>query len=257
MCTLILLRRPEHPWPVVMATNRDERLDRPWLSPGRHWPRQPDVVAGLDELAGGSWLGMNDAGVVAGLLNRVGSLGPFEGMRSRGKLVLQALRHESAEQAAEALVCLSAASYRPFNLVVIDRSHGYWLRNAGADGSRRIDCVDLPPGLSMFTAHDRNDMDSPRQRLYLPLFRAAAIPEPDLDEWTDWIRLLASRRSAPGAGPEEAMTISTDYGFGTLSSSLIALPVERFRPPVWRFAKRGADGLQFKPVATGLTARPA
>ena len=38
---------------------------RPWKAPARHWPDRPNVVAGLDELAGGSWLGMNDEGVVA------------------------------------------------------------------------------------------------------------------------------------------------------------------------------------------------
>src|ERR1700685_676462 len=56
MCTLILLRRPGHDWPVIVGANRDEMKARPWRPPGRHWPDRPEVVAGLDELAGGSWL---------------------------------------------------------------------------------------------------------------------------------------------------------------------------------------------------------
>ncbi len=248
MCTLVLLRRPRHRWPLLMATNRDERLERPWTAPGRHWSKQPDVVAGLDRLAGGSWLGMNDAGVVAGVLNRVGSLGPAEGTRSRGELVLQALHYGSAQEAAGALAGLPSTLYRPFNLVIVDREDACWLRNAGDDGPGQIELFYLPSGLSMFSAHDRNDPDSPRQRRYLPLFQTAVVPEPDNEDWSVWIRLLASRAFLPGSGPEEAMTIRTDYGFGTLSSSLIALPDDSSRPPLWQFAERRGDDLRFTPV---------
>ena len=85
MCTLVILRRPDHRWPVLIGANRDEMIDRPWQPPGRHWPDRPDVVAGLDALAGGSWLGVNDWGVAAAVLNRHGSLGPAPDRRSRGE----------------------------------------------------------------------------------------------------------------------------------------------------------------------------
>ena len=54
MCTLVILRRPEHAWPVIIGANRDEMIDRPAKPPGRHWPDRAEVVAGLDLLAGGS-----------------------------------------------------------------------------------------------------------------------------------------------------------------------------------------------------------
>ena len=38
MCTLVILRRPGHDWPVVIAANRDEMIDRPWLTPGATGP---------------------------------------------------------------------------------------------------------------------------------------------------------------------------------------------------------------------------
>ena len=100
MCTVVVLRRPADSWPLILAANRDEMRDRPWHPPGRHWPDRPEVVAGRDALAGGSWLGLNDQGVVAGVLNRYGSLGPQDGMRSRGELVLEALDHADAARAA-------------------------------------------------------------------------------------------------------------------------------------------------------------
>jgi uncharacterized protein with NRDE domain len=72
MCTFVILRRPGEDWPVLIAANRDEMVDRPWLPPDRHWPDRPEVVAGKDTLAGGSWLGVNDHGVGAGIRNRHG-----------------------------------------------------------------------------------------------------------------------------------------------------------------------------------------
>ena len=46
MCTVVILRRPEHDWPLLIAANRDEMLARSWLPPARHWPDRPDVAAG-------------------------------------------------------------------------------------------------------------------------------------------------------------------------------------------------------------------
>src|ERR1700757_2134099 len=101
MCTLAILRRPEHDWPVIIGANRDEMIDRPAEPPGRHWPDRTEVVAGRDLLAGGSWLGLNDWGVAAAVLNRHGALGPAAGLRSRGELGLGALDPADAARAAQ------------------------------------------------------------------------------------------------------------------------------------------------------------
>ena len=97
-------------------------IDRESKPPGRHWPDRPELVAGLDLLAGGSWLGINDWGVVAAVLNRHGSLGPAANRRSRGELVLEALDHADAAAAAVALSDLDPEAYRTFNLIVADES---------------------------------------------------------------------------------------------------------------------------------------
>ena len=97
MCTLVILRRPGHDWPLLIAANRDEMGNRPWDAPGRHWPDRPHVIAGHDRTAGGSWLGVNDDRLAAAVLNRHGSLGPQDGKRSRGELPLDALDHAEAE----------------------------------------------------------------------------------------------------------------------------------------------------------------
>ncbi|NBP73538.1 MAG: hypothetical protein EBU57_10365, partial [Alphaproteobacteria bacterium] len=65
MCTVVILRRPGHDWPLLIAANRDEMAGRPWDPPARHWPDRENVVAGIDRLAGGTWMGLNDEGVAA------------------------------------------------------------------------------------------------------------------------------------------------------------------------------------------------
>src|SRR5262245_2863363 len=131
MCSVVILFRPGHDWPVIVGANRDEMAARPWTAPARHWSDRSHVVAGLDKLAGGSWLGINDQGVLAAVMNRMNSLGPAPGRRSRGELVLEALDHADATEAVKALQDLDPAAYRAFNMVVADSANAYWLRNLG------------------------------------------------------------------------------------------------------------------------------
>ena len=235
MCTLVILRRPRHRWPVLIGANRDEMIDRPSKPPGRHWPDRPELVAGLDLLAGGSWLGINDWGVAAAVLNRHGSLGPSPGQRSRGELVLEALDHADAAAAAAALSDLDPAAYRTFNLIVADESRGFWLRHAGGS---RIEPKPLKDGLSMIAAGDLDDLVTRRLELALPAFRAWPVPEPDNDDWSAWQSLLGSTRAPPNEPPTAAMRFSTD-GYGTLSSALIAVPARDGTDlrPAFRFAE--------------------
>src|ERR1700730_6148454 len=171
MCTLVILRRPEHRWPVVIGANRDEMIDRPWQPPDRHWPDRPEVVAGLDTLAGGSWLGINDWGVAAAVLNRHGSLGPAPDRRSRGELVLEALDHADAVAAAEALSHIEPEAYRTFNLIVADERDGFWLRHAAG---ARIELHPLKDGLSMIAAGDIDDIGTRRLEPAVPRARAGS-----------------------------------------------------------------------------------
>jgi hypothetical protein len=281
MCTLILLRRPSSSWPLIIAANRDELASRRARPPGWHWPDRDGVVAGLDVQAGGSWLGINDYGLVAGVLNRVGTLGPIAGKRSRGELVLEALDHADAATAAAALAEIDPDAYRPFNLIVADARDAFWLRHAGAlpgfafrtpSGAWRevlphqvpgtvlgrstqpgaIECRPLVEGLSMITARDLNDESSPRVRHYLPRFRKAPPPDPGRDDWAAWTALLATR-SSPDGDPRNAMSVVTDGDYGTVSSCLIGLPAHG--APVMKFADGNPDRTSYTPIPLGRRAR--
>ena len=243
MCTLILLRRPGHAWPLLLAANRDEMVARPWRGPARHWPERDDVVAGLDEEAGGTWLGVNEEGVVAGVLNRPGALGPDPAKRSRGELVLEALDHGDADRAADSLRALDPAAYRPFNLVIADNRDAFWLKHTGPEP---IAAAPVPEGLSMITAFDLNDAASPRIARFRPRFEAAPAPDPARGEWSAWQALLAAREADPDGGEEGAMRIEVRGGFGTLSSSLVGLDAEGGR--VYLFSESAPGDGPWRPV---------
>lgn len=247
MCTVLVRVVRHDSWPVVIAANRDEMATRPWKAPGRHWVDRPDVVAGLDILAGGSWLGMNDHGVVAALLNRVGTLGPQAGKRTRGELVLDALDFADARDAVESLSAIDAHAFRPFNMIVVDNRDAFWLR---ADGAAVSVCP-IPEGIHMLTAHDLDDSASPRVTRYLPRFRVARSPDAGGGDWGDWAALVADGGAGEGEPDEEraAMCFTLSSGFGTVSSSLIALPaIGHDVAPVWRFAAGRPDRVPFEDV---------
>jgi len=249
MCTLVVLRRPSHSWPLILAGNRDEMKNRPWSPPGRHWPDRPEVLAGRDDLAGGSWMGINDHGVVAVILNRQGTLGPAQGKRSRGELVLLALDEADAAGAALVLSELRPDSYRSFNLVVADNRDAFFVAHRAED--QPVSVGRLRDGLTMLTSREPDDPSSPRIAFHRQRFLAATPPDPESGDWAQWEALLASDQRAPGVGPEGAMAFELPSGFGTVSSALVALPAigRTGVKPVFRFAAGRPGQAPFQAVS--------
>jgi uncharacterized protein with NRDE domain len=230
VCTVVVLIGPNQ---VLLAANRDERVDRLWDPPAAWWPGHPGVIAGRDRTGGGTWMGINRFGVVAAVLNRPGTLGPAAGKRSRGDLPLMALGHATAVGAAEALTCLDAGLWRGFNMVLADRTGAWFVKGIGIG---RPQASPLPPGISMVTAHDPNDLDSPRTARHLPRFQAA---EP---EWNAWHAILSDRHGQAA----EQLNVVPRAGFGTVSSSFVTLPAAG--SPTWLFAAGPPDQVAFLPV---------
>ena len=168
MCTLVTLRRPDLDWPVVIGTNRDESLIRSWKAPARHWPDRPKIVGGLDLAAGGTWLGINDYGVVAIILNRKRVSTSNVSWRSRGELPLKALNFGDALTASKAFVSVDPDVYQPFNLIVCDNKHMFWISYFRSKMKPEIKIEEVPVGLSMFTSGERIDINFPRIRYFLP-----------------------------------------------------------------------------------------
>jgi uncharacterized protein with NRDE domain len=229
MCTVLVLLRPHDPWPLLLAANRDERLDRAFDPPGRYWADAPGIIAGRDVLGGGSWFGVNDDGVVATIVNGMDRLGPLAGKTSRGELVLRALRERDARTAAQRIGALDAARYRGFTLIVADRTGAYAV--ASDEHAMRVDA--LAPGHHMVTPDGCDVASSPRFATHFAAFRDAAPPDPAHDVWASWTELL---RHADEDDPHRAMTVVTEHEFGTVCSALLGVPAVASRAPVLLFA---------------------
>jgi uncharacterized protein with NRDE domain len=117
MC-LVLLWYGAHPdADLLLAGNRDELYRRPSVPPAVI-ARDPLVCAGRDLEGGGTWMGRNEAGLVAAITNRHGVERPVpRDVRSRGEIVLRVLQHRGPEAAAEWVAALPLARYRAFNLL--------------------------------------------------------------------------------------------------------------------------------------------
>lgn len=158
MCTLAIYFRTFADYPVVVAANRDEYLARPALPPIL-LSESPQIIGGKDLRANGTWLGINEHGMVAGLLNRRnGDAQNDPSLRSRGLLCLDALKCRTAAEAGAIVAQQSGADYNPFNLLIASRDESFVAYNRFG----KIELVRLTPGLHLLTNIDINDFECPR-----------------------------------------------------------------------------------------------
>ena len=135
MC-LLVVRFGEGDDPLVLGANRDERYDRPAV-PMTRLRDEPRTIGGRDEQAGGTWLAVNEHGVVAGLTNQPMPDGPDPTKPSRGELPLAFTAHRTAAEAAEAY---RPGGHNPAWLLVGDRTSLFVVDTA----AETVD--ELPPG---------------------------------------------------------------------------------------------------------------
>jgi uncharacterized protein with NRDE domain len=128
MCLIVFAWRPSHPTPLIVAANRDEFYARPTL-PLSRWPDAPQVYAGRDLEAGGTWMGISDDGRFAALTNIRDPNQPI-GLRSRGDLVARYLSGAQSLEDYLAEAAGRAAEYTGFNLLAGDARHLYYLNSA-------------------------------------------------------------------------------------------------------------------------------
>jgi len=245
VCTLAIAWQVFPDAPVVAAANRDEHLDREAEPPARRdWERP--VVAPQDAEAGGTWIGYNDAGVLVAITNRWVDVG-LANDRSRGLLVRDVLRYETAEDAARHVEgAVEVDEYDGFNLVIADASAAVYLE---WDGSLRV--RNFEPGVHVIVnvgADGEYVIPSARPEVgeeqagNATAVRTALQPEPGEDScsWLD-------RAASVVADHDFGVCVHGD-GFGTRSSSLIRLGTDEAS---YDFAPGPPCETAFEPVDAG------
>lgn len=121
MC-LILFALQQHPqFPLIIAANRDEFLQRPTQT-AHFWRDAPQLLAGKDLQAGGTWMGITKSGRFAAVTNfREPRDAPIDA-KSRGLLCTQYLLTNTGLEDYVQAVCAERDRYAGFNLLLGDLS---------------------------------------------------------------------------------------------------------------------------------------
>lgn len=224
MCLLALFFRVIEDAPLIVGANREELYARGGEPPQ---VRQAACrfVAGRDPQAGGTWLGVNEHGVLVAITNRLKSELPAK-PRSRGLLVRDLLGCATAAEAVQvASQELGGGRYAGCNLLCADADNatvlhaGDWLR-----------VRPLPPGIHVLTANDVNDGSD--RRLGHALWWLHERPYGNANDCVAALRELCAQR---GNG-DPPICLRSAKG-GTVSSSIIVL-----RRPISRGVYLHAEG---------------
>jgi len=224
MC-LILIAWQAHPdYPLVVAANRDEFFARPTAA-AAFWPDAPQVLAGRDLEAGGTWLGASRQRRFAALTNYRGGGRQRVDARSRGALVADFLTSRASPVAYLTQLETSAAEYNGFNLVVGDGESLAYYSNRG-DGQPRW----LNPGIYGLSNH-LLDTPWPKLASAKAAFAAALLALPANDLFLD---LLADQEIVPDTHlPETGVPLAWERilsavfvcseNYGTRASTLLTI----------------------------------
>ena len=235
MCLLIVAYRVDPEAPILVAANREERFDRATLSPHVQ-PGPPRVLCGIDEQAGGTWLGVNEHGLLVAVTNRAKSSVPAA-PRSRGVLCRELLACPSADVAAALAVDeLSRDLYAGANYLCLDATRG-----AVIHAGDRLEALHVEPGVHFMTNGDLDDPGDRRLELARRLFCAVTPPgtsptSPTTAPPTDTVEFIAV--TARICGHPEIVVRGPEGG--TVSSDQVALTARRDRA-VYRHAPGPPD----------------
>ncbi|RMG02150.1 MAG: hypothetical protein D6741_04190 [Planctomycetota bacterium] len=224
MCILALQFQTARDAPVLIAHNREERFDRPSQGPKIQSGR-PRVICGIDKKAGGTWLGVNQHGLVVAVANRPKRVVPPDPI-SRGVLCRQLLTFNNAKDAAEtAYAELRSGKYAGANYLCVDRNYA-----AVVYGGDYVELERLTPGLYLMTNGRVNDPDDARQRFLLRLLTLQR-----LDSAVTFLA-VASRAFARPADEQGRWGVVLKNGqYGTVSSTLLSL-TERPQSSIMQYA---------------------
>lgn len=221
MCLLIVIAGVDPDYPIVVAGNRDELRARPSAPPGLFVGERRRMLSPRDRQAGGTWMAINDVGMFAGLTN-LSAVEALADAPSRGRLPHLALDQDDLDAAVTAVRReVDAGLDNAFQLVVSD---GRAITVLGYDRS------DLRISTTREAVVISNEHRP--QELELPGLRAALDPGLDVEQRLDALQpILRDRGESSGH-----RILKTGGEYGTVSSSLVAVPAGDPRRLIWRYA---------------------
>lgn len=244
MCLLAILYQRIPDAPLAIAANREEFFDRPFLPP-RVLGTRVRYLAGVDSRAGGTWLGVNEYGLVVAVTNRPKTAVPPE-PRSRGLLCCDLLEMTTITEAAGHLRReLVSGQYAGANFVLASAAAGL-IFEAGDSLCESP----MRPGLHLVTNGPANDPADPRQQLAREMFDAAANGTAAHQDTVAFVE-TAERVCRQGVDATGRSIIVRRPERGTVSSTILALTRDA-NDTIYRFAPDAPDRVRYEDYSEAL-----
>lgn len=228
MCVAALAWAAHPRWQLVVAANRDEFHQRPTAALAR-WDN--GVIAGRDLEAGGTWLGLTEAGRFALVTNFRLPGYPRPGLASRGELVVDWLLGQPDP---------AAAALNPFHLLRVGPNGASHVTNQPEPGATR-----LPEGLHGVS---NSQFDLPWPKTVRLTDALSGWLQSDSNDPRDLFTALADETPLPpepdGEGPDTPYSpvFIRNPAYGTRCSTVVAIGNDGIGAVIER--RFGPDGEQ-------------
>jgi len=128
MCLIVFANNVLEDYKLIFAANRDEFYDRP-SQQADFWKDHPELLAGKDLLAGGTWMGITKQGKFAAITNFRDLKNHKNDATSRGKLTLDFLVNDVAPEEYYNRLKPELNNYNAFNLILGNFDELYYFSN--------------------------------------------------------------------------------------------------------------------------------
>lgn len=226
MCLIAFAYKTHPDYPLILIANRDEFYKRP-ARRAQYWVDEgyPDILAGKDLTAGGTWMGLRTNGAWAALTNHR-DLGRIkENPPSRGALVLNYLKGDLTAGQYLNQIQEAAPQYNGFNLLAGDKNSVFHFSNE-SEG-----ITELKPGVHGLSNALLNTpwpkLEKAKSDLSRIVENNAIHPDYLFAILTDDERADPAELPQTGLSPEMEQAVSSIFikteGYGTRCSTLLLI----------------------------------
>ncbi len=190
MCLVVFAWKTHPDYKLILAANRDEFHGRP-SQEAHWWPDAPEILAGRDLQAGGTWLAVNKSGRFATVTNYREQQRARGRLQSRGEIVMNFVA--GSDDALTYVSSLAPDRYAGVSVLVADRDTICYTSNRGDDA------VSLAPGVYGLS---NASLDTPEPKLLRTKEALSTLVASNNVNSTELLRLLADKTPAPIAEVE-------------------------------------------------------
>ncbi|GGC57614.1 NRDE family protein [Hoyosella rhizosphaerae] len=229
MCLVLLAWKTNPHFPLIVAANRDEFYQRP-TEPVHWWGTDPDVLAGRDVTAGGTWMGVTTEGRFAAVTNYRDGVREAAA-RSRGELTSGFLLGRASPGDYANSVKESAGDFAGFSLLISDGQELWCVTNKPTVHVQRVQ-----PGVHGLS---NGELNEPWPKVTTGIAALSSVAERDvsLNSTDDYMNVLADRTAADpaqlpttGVGEDFEYLLSSRFihfdSYGTRSSSVLKISAD-------------------------------